>query len=194
MSLILASRSAIRAQVLARAGVRFAVGAADVDESAIRAAMIQAAPEAVAAALAATKAAAVTAPPGDLVLGCDQVLVFEDQILGKCADRDEARALLRRMAGKTHRLVSALALRRGGAVVWRYVESAELTMRPLSEDFLDAYFEAEGDEVLYCVGCYRLEGMGIQLFERVAGDYFTVLGLPLLPLLAALRSLGVIAP
>jgi septum formation protein len=192
--LILASGSAVRARLLQAAGVPFALCRAAVDEVRLRAAIPDAAPPEVALTLAAAKAADVAAQtPAALVLGADQVLVFEGEIVGKSPDRATARTLLKRMAGKTHTLVSGLVLRQGQTELWRHVETATLTMRPLSEAFLDAYLAAEGDEILYSVGCYRLEGMGIQLFQRIEGDYFAILGLPLLPLMAALREHGVIS-
>lgn len=192
--LILASGSAARVQMLRAAGVTFSVERPAVDEVRLRAGMPAASSEAVATALAEAKALAVSARfPDALTIGADQILSFEDEILGKCASLAEARALLRRMAGKSHRLSSAVAVARGGRVLWGCAETAQLSVRPLSDEFLDAYLAAEGEELLYCVGCYRLEGRGMQLFDKIEGDYFVVLGLPLLPLLAALRRYGGIA-
>jgi len=120
-------------------------------------------------------------------------LEFGGELLSKCADLAAARALLQRLRGRQHRLISALALAEAGKVVWTHSEAASLTMRAFSDAFLDAYLSAEGSAVLDGVGCYRLETMGAQLFARVEGDYFSILGLPLQPLLAELRLKGVIA-
>jgi len=127
------------------------------------------------------------------VLGADQVLNFEGELISKMPDMASARALLKRLAGKRHELISAAVLAQNGAPLWRHSGRVRLTMRPLSDTFLDDYLASEGEVLLKGVGCYRLEGLGAQLFERVEGDYFSVLGLPLLPLLAQLRELGVLA-
>src|SRR6185312_2528782 len=143
-------------------------------------------------ALAGAKALAVSAArPGALVLGGDTVIALDGDLVSKCTDMAAARALLQRMSGKDHLLVSALA--RDGNVIWRPASPVRMTVRPLSPAFLDAYLAAEGPAILSSVGCYHYEGRGAQLFDRVEGDYFSVLGLPLLPLLAALRQEGVIA-
>ncbi|HEX4861703.1 MAG TPA: nucleoside triphosphate pyrophosphatase [Rhizomicrobium sp.] len=190
--LVLASASTSRARVLSEAGVAFAVQPAQLDEDAVKASGMDA--QAVAARLAEMKAQHVSASrPGDLVLGADQVLVCEGAILSKAQTLSDAAAQLKFLRGKTHTLVSALALARGGAVAWRHAEAARLRMRDFSDAFLDSYLKAEGEAVLGSVGCYRLEGPGAQLFDSVEGDYFSILGLPLLPLLAALREQGVIA-
>ncbi|HUO90053.1 MAG TPA: Maf family protein [Rhizomicrobium sp.] len=196
MNLVLASASASRRRVLAAAGVPYVAMPADVDEDALKAELLTAGvdPAAVAPALAEAKAVAVSRRnAGTLVLGGDQTLLLDRELIGKCTGLAEARALLRRLRGRAHRLVSALALARDGAVIWRHVESPTLAMRDFSDAFLDRYLAAEGEGVLSGVGCYKLEGPGAQLFERVEGDYFAVLGLPLLPLLAELRRHGVIA-
>jgi septum formation protein len=193
--LVLASASAVRARVLENAGVDFAVHPAHVDEDAVKESLLAAkAPlRDVADALAELKALRVSASqPDALVLGADQILAFEGELVSKCANLDEARTLLLRLRGRTHQLVSALVLAKGGGAIWRTVETASLTMRDFSDRFLDDYLAAEGEELLKGVGCYRLEGRGSQLFERVEGDYFTVLGLPLQPLLAALRQHGIV--
>lgn len=191
VDVLLASGSATRAKLLSDAGVHFGVDVPAVDEERLRAGLSAAVPEAVAMALAEAKAVSVSARnPDALVIGADQVLAFDDAILGKCADRAAARALLRRMAGKVHTLSTATVLARGGGIVWRHADSAHLTMRAFDDAFLDAYLEAEGDAILYCVGCYRLEGRGLQLFEAIAGEYFTILGLNMLALLKALRGNG----
>ncbi len=194
MSLVLASGSASRARLLKAAGVTFSVHPADVDEAALMRAMAGADAASVALALAEAKALAVSAKqPEALVLGADTVIALDGGLVSKCADMDGAHALLQRMSGRDHLLVSAAALARDGDLVWRHASGATMTVRPLSSAFLDSYLAAEGPAILSSVGCYHYEGRGAQLFERVDGDYFSVLGLPLLPLLAALRREGVIA-
>jgi septum formation protein len=194
--LILASASEVRARVLKGAGVDFEVRPAHVDEEAVKDSLLAAkAPlRDVADALAELKAVRVSVSvPDAFVLGADQVLAFEGELVSKCIGLDEARTLLRRLRGRTHQLISALVLAKAGGAMWRAVETATLTMRDFSDRFLDDYLSSEGEALLKGVGCYRLEGRGAQLFERVEGDYFTVLGLPLQPLLAALRQHGIVA-
>jgi septum formation protein len=194
--LVLASASEIRARVLKSAGVEFDIRPAHVDEDAVKESLLAAkAPlRDVADALAELKAVRVSANrPDALVLGADQVLAFDGELVSKCASLDEARALLRRLRGRTHQLISALVLAKAGGAIWRNVETATLKMRDFSDRFLDDYLTGEGEDLLKGVGCYRLEGRGAQLFERVEGDYFTVLGMPLQPLLAALRQHGIVA-
>ena len=147
---------------------------------------------AIAGALAERKAVTVSRrQPGDLVLGGDQVLGFGKQILGKSRGLADLRALLLQLKGASHTLVSAAALARDGAILWQHVETVTLTMRDFSEAFLEDYLAAEGEAVLSSVGGYHYEERGAQLFERVDGDYFAILGLPLLPVLAALRAQGI---
>ena len=192
--LILASRSAARRAMLTDAGVSFAVEDAGVDEDAIKLALSDAAPTDLAVELAAAKALAVSrAKPQAWVLGADQTLSFDGGLVSKAKSLDEARVRLGQMRGRTHHLHSGAALAHDGAVVWSGVDTVEMRMRDFSDAFLDAYLAAEGEALLSCVGAYRLEGMGSQLFEAVQGDYFTVLGLPLWPVLAELRRSGVIA-
>lgn len=192
--LILASRSAARRAMLADAGVVFSVEDAGVDEDAIKVAMADAAPTDLAVELAVAKALAVSRnEPHAWVLGADQTLSFDGGLVSKAKSLDEARGRLRQMRGRTHHLHSGAALAHDGAVVWSGVDSVAMRMRDFSDDFLDAYLAAEGEVLLSCVGAYRLEGLGSQLFETVQGDYFTVLGLPLWPVLAELRRAGVIA-
>lgn len=192
MSLILASASISRARMLRDAGVPFEIRPAHVDEDAVKESLLaeKAKPGEIAGALAELKALRISAnAPGALVLGADQVLDFEGELISKMPDRASAKALLQRLSGKKHELISAAVLARNGAAIWRHTGRVRLRMRAVSETFLDDYLAREGEELLRGVGCYRLEGLGAQLFERVDGDYFSVLGLPLLPLLAQLREL-----
>jgi septum formation protein len=191
--LILASTSTTRQAMLAQAGFNFQVVGSGVDEAALKHGF-SGPPEALALALAEAKARAVAAShPGALVLGADQLLVCGEKIFDKPESLEAAAAHLRQLAGRTHRLVTAACVMRDGAVAWSHVESATLTMREFSEDFLASYLAASGAEILGCVGAYRLEGLGAQLFTRIEGDYFTILGLSLLPLLGFLRAAGVLA-
>jgi septum formation protein len=189
--LVLASKSDIRGKILAAAGLRFEIRPAQIDERGVeaRAGMTDAA--AVAAVLARAKAFAVVATvAGHPVLGADQTLALGTDRFSKPADRADAVRQLRRLRGKTHELHSALALVRDGQVLFECVETARLTMRDFSDRFLEDYLDMSGDAALASVGGYQLEGIGIHLFERVEGDYFTILGLPLLPLLQFLRDNG----
>ncbi len=191
--LILASRSAARSEMLTQAGVRFGLEDAGVDEDAIKHSLAGHSASALAVELAQAKALAVSRRDPDVwVLGADQTLDFGGELISKAASLDDARSRLQRMRGKSHHLHSGAALARGGSVVWSGVDTATLTMRAFSDAFLDQYLHAEGDAILACVGSYRLEGLGAQLFERVEGDYFTVLGMPLWPVLAELRRAGVL--
>lgn len=192
--LILASRSAARRAMLTGAGVPYAAVDAGVDEDAIKASLEGINPAELALELARAKALAVSRhDPEAWVLGSDQTLDFDGGMISKAKDLAEARHRLQSMRGHTHHLNSGVALAWGGAVVWSGVDTARMTMRRFSDELLDAYLEAEGEALLGSVGCYRLEGMGSQLFDRVEGDYFTVLGMPLWPVLAELRRAGVIA-
>lgn len=189
--LVLASRSDIRGKILAAAGLRFEIRPANIDERAVETA---AKPEdAVAAArlLAHAKAKAVSATMSDRpVLGADQTLACGSLRFTKPKDRADAAAQLRALRGRTHELHSALTLVRDGEVLFQCVDTARLTMRDISDRFIGDYLEMAGDLALASVGAYQLEGIGVHLFERVEGDYFTILGLPLLPLLAYLRGAG----
>ena len=191
--LILASGSAARRDLLAGAGLRFEVRAVAVDEAALReAARAEGVGAREAALLLAEAKAARIRDPEALVIGADQILLCDDRWLEKPADLAAARAQLRFLRGREHRLVSAVVCRRHGHPVWDHVAEARLVMRPFSDEFLDVYLALEGDAVLGSVGAYRLEGPGIQLFDRVEGDHATILGLPLLPLLGFLRQHTVI--
>ncbi len=193
MALLLASRSAARRAMLTAAGVQFDAVETSWDEEAAktswRAQGMGAA--ALANALAEGKALAVAAARDDLVLGADQTLECDDgTMLDKPASRADAMDQLRRLAGRTHRLHSAAVVAERGTIVWRSTESVALTMRALSDDFLARYLDAEFEQIRWGVGGYRIEGPGVQLFERIEGSHFAILGLPLLPLLDFLRARG----
>jgi septum formation protein len=192
--LLLASASAFRRKLLEAAGVAFQVVPAHVDEAEIKARLgSRVVPAALAEALAAAKAEAVSARfPGSLVIGADQVLALGAQIIDKPRDLAEARAQLERLRGKTHRLFTAAALAEDRRTVWSVGDSATLTMRDFTGEFVDGYLAQSGDAVCQMAGSYDIEGRGIQLFERVEGDHFTIIGLPLLPLLTELRKRGVL--
>ena len=193
--LVLASGSSARRVLLAAAGIPLDIAPADIDERAVEAPLRAAggAPDAVAAHLAAAKARHVSARhPGRWVLGADQVLALGPELFSKPASVAAAREHLERLSGRTHALHSAVCLVRDGAVAFETIGTARLTMRPLSRDFIDAYLEAEGETVCASVGAYRLEATGVQLFERIEGDHATILGLPLLELLPALRRAGLL--
>jgi len=196
MTLILASASRSRAQLLSAAGLDFASVPAQIDEEEVRRSLVAAGKDGavIAEALAERKALKIsTARPKDLVIGADQILSFDGEILGKVTDLNEAEHLLRRLRGKAHLLLGGIVLARNGAPVWRHRSRAQLWMREFSDEFLLQYLRCEGPAVLETVGCYRLEGAGIQLFDAIEGDYFAILGLELLPLMAALREQGVVA-
>jgi septum formation protein len=197
MILVLASQSAARRAMLAAAGVPHEALPAHVDEEGITAGLIaeQASPERIADALAEVKALKISRQhPGALVLGADSVVVTAaGQLLNKPETRPRAEAQLRALAGTTHRLISAAVICEGGKPVWRSAAAARLSMRPLSDRFISDYLDAEGDAVLGCVGCYRIEGLGAQLFARIDGDQFVIRGLPLLAVLDYLRMRGVLA-
>jgi septum formation protein len=189
--LLLASKSRVRRSLLAAAGIPVEVRAADLDERALEADAPDREPAAIAALLAREKALAVgRADPKRLVLGADQVLALDGQLFAKPPDRGAARAQLRALSGRVHALHSAAACVQNDAVIFEHVSVARLTMRALSEQFLEAYLDAAGDATTESVGAYQLEGSGSQLFERVDGDYFAILGLPLLEVLDFLRRRG----
>jgi len=195
--IVLASGSRARREMLAAAGLHFTVQAADVDEPAIRARLLKddasVEPKRIAAVLAAAKAEDVSGKiGGSLIIGADQVLDLGDELLSKDPNMEAARAALRKLRGRTHELHSAVAVAEKGKVTWAHVATARLTIRDFSDAFLDDYLLRAGDRVGQSVGAYELEGIGVQLFDRIEGDYFTILGLPLMPVLAELRVRGII--
>jgi len=192
--LILASASSARRAMLEDAGVAFEVESARIDERATQDILTAGSsggvePADIAELLAQAKARDVSMRnPGALVIGSDQVLNVGASLLTKSADLAGVRATLKRLRGKTHQLHSGVALARDGDIVWSTVETASLTMRNFSGAFLEEYVAAEGSDLCASVGAYKFEGRGLQLFQSIAGDYFTILGMPLLPLLAELRA------
>lgn len=193
--IVLASASRARREMLAAAGVAFTVEPADVDEPAIRDRLPAATPPIqIADVLARAKSEAVSNCHADaLVIGADQVLAFGGDILTKPVDLHGARATLAQLRGQTHELHAAVTLAERGEIVWTHVGTARLTMRDFSDAFLDDYLKRAGERICQSVGAYELEGLGVQLFDRIEGDYFTILGIPLLPLLSELRARGMIA-
>lgn len=193
--LILASASASRQMLMRNAGLTFSSIPAQIDERAIDTKLKQdgAAPEVIALELAKAKAIAVSLlHPEAFVIGSDQTMSLGDRIYHKAKDMAQAHANVLSLSGKTHRLNCGVALAKNGAVIWDTVSIAKMTVRELSVDYVSRYLERSGSQVLSSVGAYQLEGEGIQLFSSIEGDYFTILGLPLLPLLAQLRELRVI--
>ncbi|MCK1719670.1 Maf family nucleotide pyrophosphatase [Bradyrhizobium sp. 141] len=192
--LILASQSSARKLLLANAGLEFKAITADIDERSIQAASKLSNPREIGLLLAREKAKAVSAHhPGSYVIGADQTLALGDRLFNKPAGRPQALAQLRDLAGNSHELNSAVAVAHDGKIVFEDVSIARMTMREMTEDELAAYLDAAGDAVTTSVGAYQLEGLGIHLFERIEGDHFTILGLPLLPLLAFLRRERLVA-
>jgi septum formation protein len=190
---VLASASETRRRLLEAAGIAAIVDPSGVDEYAIkgRAREADGGPDALALALAGAKASAVSQRrAGALVIGADQLLVCGTRVFDKAASIEQAEETLKFLRGRTHRLISAAILACDGVTIWRHTENAWLTMRPFSDTFLARYLEEAGDEVLQSVGAYRIEGRGIQLFSQIAGNHFTILGLPLLPLMKVLREQG----
>ncbi|MFB0875617.1 MULTISPECIES: nucleoside triphosphate pyrophosphatase [unclassified Sphingobium] len=195
--IVLASQSASRRAMLTAAGVPFEPLSPQVDEEAAKDALrgdgLDA--RALADALAELKALRVSRrAPGTLVLGCDQTLSLDDgSMIDKAVDRADAARILRLLSGRVHHLHSAAVIAMNGDPVWRHIERVRMTVRPLSDTFIEAYLDADWEQLRWCVGCYRIEGPGAQLFSKVEGSQFAIQGLPLLPLLDFLRVRGVLA-
>ncbi|WP_417433335.1 Maf-like protein [Hoeflea sp.] len=191
--LVLASASPFRKALLENAGLTFDVEPAQIDERAVGETLDGLEPEDVASVLAEAKAQDVSARnPGAIVIGSDQTLSFEGEIYHKPANMDEARRRLLALSGKTHELNSGVVLARDGETIWRHMSVARMKMRDLDPGFVGRHLSNVGAAALSSVGAYQFEGEGIQLFERIEGDYFTIIGLPLLPLLSELRQLEAI--
>ena len=181
--------------MLRNAGIETEANPSRIDERAVEAAVGDAdlSPEDLARILAEAKAVEVSERfPDALVVGSDQVLSLEDEVLHKAADMEEARRRLLRLSGRTHHLNSAVALARGGTAIWAHVSIARMTMRRLDPGYVGRYLSRAGEQVLRSVGVYQIEGEGVQLFDEIDGDHFTIVGMPLLPLVAELRRLGAI--
>lgn len=192
---VLASTSAIRQAVLKGAGVAFEAVSPGVDETTIKDSLLAegVSPRDIADALAEAKAVKVSLKRPGLVIGADQTLDFEGRLFDKADSVEEARERLQALRGKTHRLHCAMVVAQDGRPIWREVVTSTLRMRPFSDAYLDAYLERNAPGVLSSVGCYQLEGEGVQLFDRIEGDYFAILGLSLIPLLDLLRRHGAVA-
>jgi septum formation protein len=189
--IVLASTSAARRMLLTQAGVRFSAEDPGIDEASVKARMAGQSPYEIAAALAEAKTEAVASRhPRAVVIGADQVLNVEGRSFDKPVTIEDARTQLLMLRGREHHLETAACCAQSGRVVWRAADRAALVMRPFSDEFLDEYLKRLGTDILTSVGGYKLEGRGIQLFERIEGDYFSILGLPLLPLLSFLRCAG----
>ncbi|WP_136644844.1 nucleoside triphosphate pyrophosphatase [Tabrizicola sp. YIM 78059] len=196
MTIILASTSPVRLQMLRSAGLAVEAVAPRVDESAVRDALLaeSARPRDIADALAEMKARKVAERRADtLVLACDQVLEIEGRILSKPESPEEAHEHLRLLRGRSHKLLSAIVAYEDAKPVWRHIGEARLTMHPVSDSYLDDYVARNWESIRHSVGCYKIEEEGIRLFSAISGDHFTILGLPLLPLLAWMRTRGMIA-
>jgi septum formation protein len=192
--LILASQSQARKMLLRNAGLEFEAIPADIDERTMQDASKLSNPREIALLLAREKAKAVSAQyAGRTVIGADQTLALGDRLFTKPSGRSQAMAQLRDLAGRSHELHAAIAVARDGDILFEDVSVARMTMRPLSDGEISAYLDEAGEAVTSSVGAYQLEGLGVHLFERIEGDHFTILGLPLLPLLAFLRSEQLIA-
>ena len=192
--LILASASTARAKLLRGAGLAFETRPSDVDEDELKTVMKTEGAEATAGALAERKARHVAKQaPRSLVIGADQLLDCNDDWFDKARDPDDAAKQLRFLRGQDHHLFTSVCVVQDDTCLWRFSGAPRLRMRDFSDGFIESYLERAGDEAFGCVGAYRLEGLGAQLFDEIEGDYFTILGLPLLPLLKFLRSRGIIA-
>jgi septum formation protein len=192
--LILASQSKSRQALLRAAGIPFEANPADIDERAIQAASGLKDPAAIAALLARSKASHVASQMSErVVVGADQTLALKGRLFSKPAGREQAAGQLRALGGSTHELYSAIAVARGDDILFEHVSVARMTMRRMSDGMIDKYLDAAGAAVTTSVGAYQLEGVGVHLFERIEGDHFTILGLPLLPLLGSLRGIGLVA-
>jgi len=192
MSLILASNSEIRRAMLAQAGVEFAVQSPEFDERPVKERHVGDG-QSLASRLAEGKALSLNGAADDWAIGSDSVIEVDGIRYSKPRDRDEAASHLRAFSGRTMFLSSAVALAQRGTIDWSHAETARLDVRPLSENFIQSYLDVEWPDVAYCVGVFRMEGRGVTLFEEVEGSHFTILGMPLLPLLAALRERGLMA-
>lgn len=194
-SIILASKSQHRSEILTNAGIEFTQQNAVIDEREVEQPLLEAGLGGadVAEVLAIAKATAVSeANPGAFVIGSDQTLSFEDELLHKPEDMEAARRRLLALSGKTHELNSAVAIVRDGETLWNYVEVSTVTFRHLEPGFIGRHLAQAGDRVLSSVGAYQIEGLGVQLFEKIKGDFFSIMGLPILPLLAKLRELELV--
>lgn len=193
-SLILASLSPFRKMILENAGLTFDIHGAKIDERVVEKGFGSVAPKELAIKLAEEKAENVSARfPDAVVIGCDQTLELQGQVLHKAANLEEARQRLTALSGKDHYLHSGIALSTNGKTVWADVSTAKMSMRPLSSGFIDLYLDRVGQQILGSVGAYQIEGFGIQLFDKIDGDYFTIIGMPILLLLKKLRELGMIS-
>jgi septum formation protein len=194
-AVILASKSPARAALLAGAGVDFETASPGVDETTVKQGLLAegATPRDIADALAELKAVKVSNRRPGLVIGADQTLELEGGLIDKADTLEAARARLQQLRGKAHMLHSAVVVARDGVPIWREIKSAKMNVRPFSDAWLERYLAREGEAVLGSVGCYRLEADGVQLFDRVEGDYFAILGLPLIGLLDLLRRHGALA-
>ncbi len=194
-NIILASKSVHRAEILTNAGVTFTTQSADIDERQIEAPLLKAGlnGDDIAEILATAKASQVSdANPDAYVIGCDQTLSLEEKLLHKPSDMEAARRRLLALSGKTHELNAAVTIIRNGETVWSHVEVCSVTFRQLEPGFVGRHLAQAGDRVLSSVGAYQIEGVGVQLFEKVNGDFFSIMGLPILPLLAKLRELELV--
>lgn len=195
LPIILASGSAIRHQILTQAGIGFETIVKSVDETAIKASMLSEnfRLQDIADALAEAKSVRVSQQNPGLVIGADQIMVMNNSLFDKPKDMNEAKSRLLSMRGKTHYLIGAVVISENGIPVWRHLAKTKLTMREFSDSFLDDYLVAEGESLLQSVGAYRFEGRGSQLFSNVEGDFFSILGLSLLPVMDYLRQRGAIS-